>query len=419
MTRRGTFWGLDLAPAARRSLGRVLDGAKKREKAGEREGARLAYERAAGIAARLAAWAPESTVREGFLARERECLAAARRIARGGAPGVRELSALPAADSSGRQPPSAARDQGAPYPCELLSAARIGWDEIAGLAEAREAIRMATLLLLATPPEGVRLCPPRAILLYGPPGNGKTLLAAAASRTLASAGGGTARFYDVRLPFVLSRYFGESSRIVSAIYRSARERAPSVIFVDELDALARSRDAEDSGAERRILSTFLSELDGMAGKGRASGVLTIGATNRPWDLDPAVLSRFEKKILVPLPDWEARRTILALHLPAPGLASAEILDRLAEETEGYSGRDLEALVKSAVEGMVSRKNGGLTDSLDKGPRDWGRVRIAVGPLEAEDFARARERLGARDARATLEPYQRWAKGRPEAGKGAP
>src|SRR5205814_715183 len=156
-------------------------------------------------------------------------------------------------------------------------------------------------------------------------------------------------FYNVKVSSILSKYFGESSKIISELYGTARDTSPSVVFLDEFESLAGQRDASDSGAERRILSTLLSELDGMDSKGRTDlYVLTIAATNRPWDLDNAVLSRFEKKILIPLPDETTRDRILKIHLQKKGFTTDVPYDELVRLTNGHSGREIERFCKEVT-----------------------------------------------------------------------
>lgn len=387
----------DLAPLFHRALARVASRARSREAAGDREGAARDFRQAAELALKLARETAGGPARE---ARRLEASRFESAAARLETPAAQ--TEQPAAGTAGPASRNALPDVSA-----LLATSRVAWSDVVGLDEAATGVRTALALLLARYPEAIRLAPPRGILLYGPPGNGKTLLAAAASRTLADAHGGKPCFFDVRLPFVLSKYFGESSRIVSEVYRAARERAPAIVFVDELDALTRDRDADESGPERRILATFLSELDGLAAKGSRSSILTIAATNRPWDIDAAVLSRFDRRILVGLPGPAARRGILKLHLPHADLASDEVLDALAGRTDGYGGRDLESLVRGTVEAMISAANPDLPRLLEEEPEALRRRDLRIERLGAEHFERALARLGPRDAREIMSRYETW------------
>lgn len=260
----------------------------------------------------------------------------------------------------------------------LIHRSTVGWSDIAGLHETKRSIQGAYALSLAQAPAGVRLSPVRNILFYGPPGCGKSLLAAATSRGL------DATFFNVKVSNLLSKYFGESSKLVSALYAEAREQAPSVIFLDEVDALTGSRDANDSGAERRMLANLLAELDGVSEKSDRRFVLTIAATNTPWSIDPAILSRFERKVFIPLPDLEVRRQILDLHLVQRGYDVAVPLDQLAERTAGFSGRELEGFASKLVDRMIHSVNPDLTAIASRGRAAIEAYRVQVRPIELTD-----------------------------------
>jgi len=186
---------------------------------------------------------------------------------------------------------------------------------------------------------GIR--PPKGILLYGPPGCGKTLLAKAAATESG------ANFIAVKGPEVLSKWVGESEKAIREIFRRARRAAPALIFFDEIDAIAGARGRDTSGVIDRIVNQLLTEMDGIE---PLRGVVVIGATNRPDLLDPALLrpGRFDRIIYVPPPDVRARYEILKIHTRKIPLAEDVDLLELAKMTEGYSGADLEALVREAV-----------------------------------------------------------------------
>ncbi|MFM7930096.1 MAG: AAA family ATPase, partial [Pirellula sp.] len=152
-------------------------------------------------------------------------------------------------------------------------------------------------------------------MFYGFPGTGKTLLAAALCNAL------EATFYVVKCGDLLSKYYGESPKIVHALFEEARRQPQSIIFIDEFDALAGNRDGMDNSADRRLLVSLLTELDGIQHKGsgaRKNHVFTIAATNTPLVLDEAILSRFKRRIHIPLPDQAARKEMLKIHLSDRG-----------------------------------------------------------------------------------------------------
>ena len=226
----------------------------------------------------------------------------------------------------------------------LVETPSTGWEDIGGLertkAELKEAIEWPLRSPEAFKRLGIRA--PRGILLYGPPGTGKTLLAKAVAKEC------EANFIHVKGPSLLSMWVGESEKGIRKVFERARQVAPCVVFFDEIDALATRRGFDlGSKVTERVLNQMLAEMDGLEG---LKSVTVIGATNRPDMLDPALLrpGRFDRVILVDVPDAESRRKILAVHLRATPLAGSVNLDALVKETEGYVGADLEALVREAA-----------------------------------------------------------------------
>jgi len=220
----------------------------------------------------------------------------------------------------------------------------VRWSDIGGLDEVKQQLREAVEWPLKYPEvfEKMGIRPPRGVLLYGPPGCGKTLLA----KAVATESG--ANFIAIRGPEVLSKWVGESERAIREIFRRARQVAPAVIFFDEIDAITPMRgQRHDSGVTDRIVNQLLAEMDGIT---MLKNVVVIGATNRIDIIDPALLrpGRFDRVIYVPPPDRRARLEILKVHTRKVPLASDVDLEKLAELTEGYSGADLEALVREAV-----------------------------------------------------------------------
>jgi len=285
---------------------------------------------------------------------------------------------------------------------QLIIKTNVAWDDIAGLEDTKRSIKSAYALSLAQAPTGVKLSPLRNMLFYGPPGCGKSLLAAATSNGLDST------FFNVKVSSLLSKYFGESPKLVTTLYNEARERAPSVIFLDEVDALAGSRDGgTDSGPERRVLANMLAELDGVAEKGGSGFVLSIAATNTPWSLDAAVLSRFERKIYIPLPDHDARRAILDIHLEKRGYRCDVPLDDLARRTEGMSGREMERLSKTLIEAMITEMNPDLADLASKGREAVSSYQVKVRPISQTDVEAALALVRPETTRAALDRYEQW------------
>ena len=220
----------------------------------------------------------------------------------------------------------------------------VHWDDIGGLEEVKQQLREAVEWPLKHPEyfKEMGIDPPKGILLYGPPGTGKTLLAKAVATE------SEANFVSIKGPEVFSKWVGESERAIREIFRKARQAAPCVVFIDEIDALAPMRGlvTADSGVTERVVSTLLTEMDGLE---RLEGVVVIGATNRPDILDPALLrpGRFDRLIYVPPPDERARLEILKVHTRRMPLAEDVDLAEIAKRTEGYTGADLEVLVREA------------------------------------------------------------------------
>ena len=187
---------------------------------------------------------------------------------------------------------------------------------------------------------GIR--PVRGILLFGPPGTGKTLLAKAVATE------SEANFIAVRGSELLSKWVGESEKGLREVFRKARLAAPTIIFFDEIDALAPSRggDGEGSHVTERMVNTMLAEMDGLQ---QLKDIVVIAATNRADMLDPALLrpGRFDKLVQVPAPDERARMEILKVHTARMPLGRDVDLKDLASKTEGYSGADIEALAREA------------------------------------------------------------------------
>merc|ERR1719367_1363664 len=184
----------------------------------------------------------------------------------------------------------------------------IKWDDVAGLMMAKDALKESVILPAKFPKlfTGKRE-PWHGILLYGPPGTGKSFLAKACATEA------DATFFSISSSDLVSKWMGESERLVRNLFEMARENKPSIIFIDEVDSLCGARgESGESDAARRIKTEFLAQMDGV---GKDTGqLLVLGATNSPWDLDTAIRRRFEKRIYIPLPEVEARITMLKLHL---------------------------------------------------------------------------------------------------------
>jgi len=252
----------------------------------------------------------------------------------------------------------AARDLG----LEFSERPEVSFADVGGMEAVKEDIRMKILYPMKRP-ELFKAYGKKAgggVLLYGPPGCGKTLL------SRATAGEIDAAFFSIGLHQVLDMYLGESEGKLHRIFELARASAPAVLFFDEIDALAADRRDMRGSAGRALINQFLSELDGAGGGNE--GVLVLGATNAPWHLDGAFLrpGRFDRVIFVPPPDREARQDIVRIHArvrPVVALDEGE----LAKRTEGFSGADLAAVFEGATERALreAMKRGGIVPVTGK------------------------------------------------------
>ncbi|OSX67993.1 hypothetical protein POSPLADRAFT_1043160 [Postia placenta MAD-698-R-SB12] len=218
----------------------------------------------------------------------------------------------------------------------------VKWDDVAGLEAAKESLKEAVILPIKFPHlfTGKRT-PWRGILLYGPPGTGKSYLA----KAVATEAKGT--FFSVSSSDLVSKWQGDSERLVRQLFEMARENKPAIIFIDEVDSLAGSRNEQESEGSRRIKTEFLVQMNGVGHDD--TGVLVLGATNIPWQLDNAIKRRFEKRIYIPLPGTEARRRMFQLHVgDTPCELTVKDYRLLAEKTEGYSGSDISVVVRDAL-----------------------------------------------------------------------
>lgn len=218
----------------------------------------------------------------------------------------------------------------------------VRWEDIAGLEGAKEALKEAVILPIKFPHLFVgKRTPWRGILLFGPPGTGKSFLAKAVATEAAST------FFSISSSDLVSKWMGESERLVKQLFQLARENKPSIIFIDEVDSLCGSRGEGESEASRRIKTEFLVQMQGVGNS--MDGVLVLGATNIPWQIDSAIRRRFEKRIYIPLPEANARAKMVGLNIGStPCKMGLRDYKLLAKKTEGFSGSDIAILVRDAL-----------------------------------------------------------------------
>lgn len=271
----------------------------------------------------------------------------------------------------------------------MVQVPNVGWDDVGGLDAARDKLREGVELPLKHPEAFKRLGirPAKGFLLYGPPGTGKTMLAKATARE------SEANFIATKSSDLLSKWYGESEQQIARLFARARQVAPTVIFIDELDSLvpARGGGMGEPQVTERVVNTILAEMDGLE---ELNNVVLIGATNRPNLIDPALLrpGRFDELIYVGTPDTAGRRRILAIHTKGMPLAKDVDLESLAQRTERFTGADLEDLVRRA--GLTALRRGLESAEVTKADFETAlkETRASVTEEMLADYARIQDTL---------------------------
>ena len=256
---------------------------------------------------------------------------------------------------------------------------KVSYEDIGGLGDTVGRIREMIEMPLRFPEvfERLGIEPPRGVLLYGPPGCGKTLLA----RTVASET--AAYFIDIGGPEIIHKLYGESEAHLRSVFQEAGEKSPSIIFFDEIDAIAPKRADVKGEVEKRVVGQMLALMDGLKSRGR---VIVIGATNIPDNLDPALRrpGRFDREIEIGIPDRDGRAEILEIHTRGMPLADDVDTARLAAVTHGFSGADLEALAREAGMGALRR----LMPNIDLASADVPYGQLMAAEVTMGDFLSA-------------------------------
>lgn len=266
----------------------------------------------------------------------------------------------------------------------------VKWEDVAGLEGAKEALKEAVILPVKFPHlfKGNRK-PTSGILLYGPPGTGKSYLAKAVATEANST------FFSVSSSDLVSKWMGESEKLVKQLFTMARENKPSIIFIDEVDALTGQRGEGESEASRRIKTELLVQMNGVGND--SHGVLVLGATNIPWQLDSAIRRRFERRIYIPLPDVAARTKMFEINVgETPCSLTKEDYRNLGQMTDGYSGSDIAVAVKDALMEPIRKIQGAthfrdISDDPDHrkltpcSPGDEGAIEMSWTDIEADEL----------------------------------
>lgn len=269
------------------------------------------------------------------------------------------------------------------------------WNDIAGLEDVKQSLQEVAILPLIRPDLFTGLRKAQNILLYGPPGTGKTMLVRAVAHESQS------HLFVCSASTVTSKWMGDAEKMVRKLFQMAHQLAPSVIFVDEIDALLSSRksDGSEHEASRRLKTEFMVQMDGL--KHQGGHLLIIGCTNTPWDVDSAVLRRLQRRIFVPLPDEDARKALFQHLLKKAGKHSltSRHISTLVNRTKGFSCSDISAIASEASFGPL-RELGGLS-AMKKVSAS------AVRPVQLQDFEAVVETSTRSVSEAQLTRYDQW------------
>jgi len=270
----------------------------------------------------------------------------------------------------------------------------VRWDDIANLKDAKRAIEESVVFPVKRP-DLFPLGWPRGILFFGPPGCGKTLLAAAIATEI------NAAFYCVDAASIMSKWLGESERNVAQLFQNARAASdngqPAIIFLDEIDSLVGIR-SEEVGGEIRTRNQFLKEMDSVVDKSRSLHVYIVGATNKPWVLDEPFIRRFQKRVFVPLPNYQARLEMFKILSKNLKIASDVDFQELARLTDGYSGSDIRDIFQSAQLKVVRE----FFELGDPGDKQSGTRQITM-----QDFRTIFSERKPSVSQEMLKYYDRW------------
>ncbi|KAK1306547.1 Katanin p60 ATPase-containing subunit A1 [Acorus calamus] len=281
----------------------------------------------------------------------------------------------------------------------------VRWDDVAGLSEAKRLLEEAVVLPLWMPEyfQGIRR-PWKGVLMFGPPGTGKTLLA----KAVATECGTT--FFNVSSATLASKWRGESERMVRCLFDLARAYAPSTIFIDEIDSLCNSRGASgEHESSRRVKSELLVQVDGVNNSstgedGARKIVMVLAATNFPWDIDEALRRRLEKRIYIPLPNFESRKELIRINLKTVEVSPDVNIDEVARKTDGYSGDDLTNVCRDASLNGMRRKIAGKTrDEIKNMSKD----EISNDPVAMCDFEEALAKVQRSVSASDIERHEKW------------
>lgn len=288
----------------------------------------------------------------------------------------------------------------------------VSFDDIAELDDAKRVLQEAVVLPLLMPDyfRGIRR-PWKGVCLFGPPGTGKTMLAKAVATM------GKTTFFNVSASSLASKWRGESEKLVRILFEMARFYAPSTVFIDEVDSVASKRGGGDHESSKKMKTEFFIQMDGVSSEAASEpdeenkdealkNVMVLAATNRPWDLDEAMIRRLEKRIYVPLPKEKGRRVLFDINLKNTKLCKNIDWDSLVEKTKGYSGADINNVCREAA--LMPMRRQILGKKLNVAEIAEKKEEFDV-PLKMEDFIDALKNVKTSVGTGFLKEYQDWMK----------
>ncbi|OHS94497.1 ATPase, AAA family protein [Tritrichomonas foetus] len=280
----------------------------------------------------------------------------------------------------------------------LIKEPDVDWESIAGLADIKKLLRQNLVILPMRPDIAHGLLSPwRSVLFYGPPGTGKTFLAKAIATECHRT------FFNITSATITSRFHGESEKLVNYLFDLAEQMSPSTIFFDEIDALASQRgSANENEASRRVKSQLLIKLEGIDTSSKENNIFVLAATNFPWDLDEALLRRFQKRVYIPLPDFDGRKSLILMSLES--LTDEKFdYDLWAEQTDGYSCADITNVCRDAAQIVFDRQTSMMnTEQWIQMPAEDAQIIVSN-----DDFAHALAHRMSSVDHSLLHKYEEW------------